>query len=44
MADMVSYGWLLGALALVLSILLLKSRARLLLNFVVRMDRSVLFL
>ena len=37
MADMVSYGWLLGALALVLSILLLKSRARLLLNFVVRM-------
>ena len=34
---MVSYGWLLGTLALILLIALLKRRAQLLLNFLVRM-------
>lgn len=37
MGNMVSYGWMLGALALVLLIALLKRRAQLLLNFLVRM-------
>ena len=37
MGDIASYGWLLAALALILLIALLKRRAQLLLNFLVRM-------
>ena len=37
MADMTAYGWMLGILALILLIALLKRRAQLLLNFLVRM-------